>query len=571
MDFIRNMKVGHKLMGAFAIVTLLVGVLGFVGLSNTEMFSKSFDSLYADRLVPAVDLGTVATRLSELRFSSLQAMFLARTPEQRVAVQKADLERLDSIDAKMKSYSATVLIPEETEALKVWNEEYPAYLASRQRMVDLYDSGHVAESEEMRRVETTPLANTLTATMEKLNQIQATTGAAMAKQVDGQAKSSIMLMVLMLIVAPLFAIVSGLVLSRAIVSALSHVVRSATQAATGDLTVRVDVTSTDELGQMGEQLNLMMQSFEENMTKVSMASQAIQTASGELSAASQSISSGAQEQASSLEETAASLEQMTAAVKQNADNAQQAAQLAQGARDVAEKGGKVVGTAVEAMSEINAASKKIADIITAIDEIAFQTNLLALNAAVEAARAGEQGRGFAVVAGEVRNLAQRSASAAKEIKGLINDSVEKVESGTKLVNQSGAQLEEIVTSVKRTTDIVGEIAASSREQSTGIEQVNTAVTQMDAVTQLNASQTEEMAGTAEGLSEQAHKMMGLVQKFMIGGGRELAEEAAAAAKARTKAKILPMAARRPVLKQVGTPSSAPVHAATGTDGGFEEF
>jgi methyl-accepting chemotaxis protein len=377
----------------------------------------------------------------------------------------------------------------------------------------------------------------------------------------------------MLLAGVIFAMGIGIYIARSIAGALNHVVERATLAATGDLRVRVNATSKDELGKMGEQLNIMMESFEQNMTKVAMASQAIQTASGELSAASQSISSGAQEQASSLEETAASLEEMTSAVKQNADNAQQAAQLAQGTREVAEKGGKVVSAAVQAMTEINASSRKIADIITAIDEIAFQTNLLALNAAVEAARAGEQGRGFAVVAGEVRNLAQRSATAAKEIKGLINDSVEKVESGSKLVNQSGAQLEEIVTSVKRVTDIVGEIAASSREQSTGIEQVNTAVTQMDAVTQSNASQTEELAGTADGLSGQAQGLMTLVKQFIISGGRELAEEAdaSARAKAKPKAKVLPLRKAGVHLTYNAKPASAPAsHAATGTDG-FEEF
>jgi methyl-accepting chemotaxis protein len=239
------------------------------------------------------------------------------------------------------------------------------------------------------------------------------------------------------------------------------------------------------------------------------------SASQELAAASEELSSGAQEQASSLEETASSLEEITGTIQQNADNAQQANQLAGTSREVAEKGGEVVGRAVQSMNEINAASKKIADIITAIDEIAFQTNLLALNAAVEAARAGEQGRGFAVVAGEVRNLAQRAAAAAKEIKGLIQDSVAKVEAGTKLVNQSGHTLDEIVTSVKRVTDIVSEIAAASREQAGGIEQVNKAVTQMDQVTQANASQTEELSGTAEGLAGQAAQLQQLVAQFNL--------------------------------------------------------
>ncbi|WP_425400675.1 methyl-accepting chemotaxis protein [Aeoliella sp.] len=238
-------------------------------------------------------------------------------------------------------------------------------------------------------------------------------------------------------------------------------------------------------------------------------------AANQLAYASESLSSGAQESASSLEETAASLEQITATVRQNADNADQANQLARGSRQSAENGGAVVSDAVRAMDEIDKSSRKIADIITTIDEIAFQTNLLALNAAVEAARAGEQGRGFAVVAGEVRSLAQRSATAAREIKGLIEDSVDKVKAGSDLVNKSGETLQEIVTSVKRVTDIVAEIAAASQEQTTGIEQINRAVTQMDHVTQSNASQTEEMSGTATALSGQSGRLQEAIAQFNL--------------------------------------------------------
>jgi methyl-accepting chemotaxis protein len=228
------------------------------------------------------------------------------------------------------------------------------------------------------------------------------------------------------------------------------------------------------------------------------------------------LSSGAQEQASSQEETSATLEEITATVKQNADNAKQANQLALGSRESAELGGEVVGSAVAAMNEINASSKKIADIITTIDEIAFQTNLLALNAAVEAARAGEQGRGFAVVAAEVRSLAQRSATAAKEIKALIQDSVRKVENGSDLVNKSGKTLGEIVASVKRVTDIVAEIAAASDQQAVGIDQVAKAMAQMDQVTQQNSAQTEELSSTAQSMSSHAEQLQALVEKFRVG-------------------------------------------------------
>ncbi len=258
--------------------------------------------------------------------------------------------------------------------------------------------------------------------------------------------------------------------------------------ADGKFDIQIPQLGDDAIGQVASALQQAVDAMKSALGEVREVSVTVSSAAEQLNAVSREITAGAQTQASSLEETASSLEEITSTVKQNSDNAQQARQLANGSRDIAEKGGNVVSEAVQAMGEINQSSKRIADIITTIDEIAFQTNLLALNAAVEAARAGEQGRGFAVVAAEVRNLAQRSACAAKEIKALIQDSVRKVENGTDLVNRSGQTLSEIVNSVKRVTDIVSEIAAASKEQLAGVEQVNKAVSQMDRVTQGNASQ-----------------------------------------------------------------------------------
>jgi methyl-accepting chemotaxis protein len=285
----------------------------------------------------------------------------------------------------------------------------------------------------------------------------------------------------------------------------------------GDLTKRLTVQNKDEIGELAYWFNTFLDKIHNLVGQVKSTAIQVASASQQVSVGVAHLSGGSQQQASSLEETAASLEEITGTVKQNADNARQANRLALSSRDTAEKGGQVVETAVTAMAEINKSSKKIADIITTIDEIAFQTNLLALNAAVEAARAGEQGRGFAVVASEVRNLAQRSATAAKEIKALIQDSVAKVESGSELVNKSGHTLGEIVSSVKQVTDIIGEIATASEEQSTGIDQVNRAVTQMDHVVQSNAAETEEMSSTAQSLSSQAQQLQVLVARFKLGG------------------------------------------------------
>ena len=361
---------------------------------------------------------------------------------------------------------------------------------------------------------------TITAKINLLKDVENWLSDDLIKQVNdlyGKAQSVQVFYIILAAVVGIFAIVLGIAIASNITSALGKALAALKDIAEGegDLTRRLNSNGKDEVSQLAAAFNKFASKVETMIGQIKQTAVSINVSAGEIAEGNINLSQRTEEQASSLEETASSMEEMTSTVKQNADNARQANQLAISTSEQAEKGGTVVSNAVEAMSGITESSKKIADIISVIDEIAFQTNLLALNAAVEAARAGEQGRGFAVVASEVRTLAGRSADAAKEIKGLINDSVDRVEQGSELVNESGKTLEEIVTSVKKVTDIISEIAASSQEQATGIEQVNKAVMQMDEMTQQNAALVEEASAASTSMQQQSQGLGDLVAQFKI--------------------------------------------------------
>ncbi|HGB4459331.1 TPA: methyl-accepting chemotaxis protein [Salmonella enterica subsp. enterica serovar Typhimurium] len=332
---------------------------------------------------------------------------------------------------------------------------------------------------------------------------------------------SVLIAVLVVIIAVWFGI------KLSLIAPMNRLIESIRHIASGDLVKRIDVEGSNEMGQLAENLRHMQSELMRTVGDVRNGANAIYSGASEIAMGNNDLSSRTEQQAASLEETAASMEQLTATVKQNAENARQASHLALSASETAQKGGKVVDNVVQTMRDIASSSQKIADIISVIDGIAFQTNILALNAAVEAARAGEQGRGFVVVAGEVRNLAQRSAQAAREIKSLIEDSVSRVDVGSTLVESAGETMDEIVNAVTRVTDIMGEIASASDEQSRGIDQVGLAVAEMDRVTQQNASLVEESAAAAAALEEQASRLTQAVAVFRIHQQQQRAREVAA--------------------------------------------
>ncbi len=510
-------------LGIFIALLLLVGGMGIYSVKSTAAILQ--DTSMKDMHVSAA-VERIRFRMEVNRSQILQALQhnpVAEWAKLHDHPLSAHFKIIGDTSAEINQlwgdYSKGIESPEERKLADAWFAKSKSLGAAAVGEASVaIQQGKWDDAESVLIKNINPSYRVSDAALKALTDFLAQRGKGNGDEVQASIASTGYIMGGAISLAALLSIVVGVVLGRGITKPLEQAIGIARRVAEGDLGQPIEVGANNEVGQLIRALRDMDASLVRIVRDVRSATDTIDGASGQIASGNQELSNRTEQQACALEETAASMEQLTSTVRQNGENARQANQMALSAAEAAGKGGAVVSQVVATMGSINESARKIVDIIGVIDGIAFQTNILALNAAVEAARAGEQGRGFAVVAAEVRNLAQRSAGAAKEIKTLIGDSVEKVALGAKLVDQAGSTMGEIVSSVRRVTDIMNEISAASLEQSAGIDHVNTAIIQMDSATQQNAALVEEAAASADALEQQAKSLVQLVSIFKLSGG-----------------------------------------------------
>ncbi|MBA5636884.1 MCP four helix bundle domain-containing protein [Duganella sp. LX20W] len=509
-----NLKIGTRLTVCFTILVGLLILNVIIGLSNLSATNQSLVNIVDSNnvKVAAANDMSLAQRRSGGR---LRNILIYQDPTQMAEEQKKMQAADDDYAVASKKLHELVTLSAGKDILARIDSARDAALPLIAKVVKLGLENKNDEVPSVLANELSPAVDKWQAALKDMATFQANLSTEARQQAERNYDRARLTLSLIAVIATAAAIALAWMVTRSITRPLNAAVRVARTVGEGDLTGEIKVMSTDETGQLLLALKAMNDKLVSIVGQVREGTDAIATGTSQIASGNLDLSTRTEQQASALEETASSMEQMTSTVRQNADNARQANALAGSASEIAVKGGQVVSQVVETMGSIDASARKIVEIISVIDGIAFQTNILALNAAVEAARAGEQGRGFAVVASEVRNLAQRSAAAAKEIKSLIDDSVQKVSTGNQLVNQAGATMEDVVASVKRVTDIMAEIASASQEQESGIGQINQAVTEMDNVTQQNAALVEEAASASASLQEQANQLAAVVSIFKL--------------------------------------------------------
>jgi methyl-accepting chemotaxis protein len=572
MNFLSHMRIGTRLAVGFAVVLLLAILATSVALVNARANAAATKQMMEKPLAKE----RIVSDWYVLIYSAIaRTALIARSTDETLSDTFADVIAASTKrGGELLGTIKELLVSEEEknmyEASVAFRNQYQK---AKTDIMNAKKAGNAAEAERVFKDVFTPAATAYQNKVKDLLSLQRKAIDDTAHAIDAANDRSNMLLMVLAVLMVSIGSIAAWIISRSITVPLQSAVDIASTVAAGDLTTHFSgESSKDEIGDLMTALKGMNDSLRNVVSQVQVGTNTIATASNEIAAGNMDLSQRTEEQASSLEETASSMEELTSTVRQNAENAKQANQLAQAASDVAERGGTIVGQVVDTMGNIDASARKIVDIIGVIDGIAFQTNILALNAAVEAARAGEQGRGFAVVASEVRNLAQRSAGAAKEIKELIGNSVEQVDIGAKLVQQAGSTMDDVVASVRRVTDIMGEITSASSEQSIGIDQVNTAITQMDQVTQQNAALVEQAAAAAASMQEQAARLADVASSFKL--GNDGMRQTLAAPKPR--ASLAPARPAAPAPKRLASrpapaKASASKPATVGGDKEWEEF
>ncbi|MFS2113548.1 methyl-accepting chemotaxis protein [Herbaspirillum frisingense] len=511
---ISDMKIGARLALGFGAVMVLLLAIAILGNLQLGRLADGIGLIVKDRYPKTVMANTVQIQVNKIALD-IRDILLTSDPE-RIKALAADAT---AADRKMNEYLARLQQVARTEEDRRYVEAAiaarQAYVPARDQLMALAMAGRTDEARAFLPQQFMPVQIKYFIALDAMFDYQGGLMDAAGEAATRDSASARLLINSLAVVALLLATAVAWLVSRSISRPLGHAVGVARRVAEGDLSTQVEVTSRDETGELMAALKLMNENLRNIVGRVHQGSNTIHHAAGEIASGNLDLSARTEQQAGSLEETASAMEELTTTVRQNANNARQATQLASTASGIAVQGGSVVHRVVDTMADINASSRQIVDIIAVIDGIAFQTNILALNAAVEAARAGEQGRGFAVVASEVRSLAQRSASAAREIKTLIHDSVGKIENGSTLVQQAGSTMEDVVASVQRVNTIIAEISRASQEQSTGLEEINRAITQMDESTQQNAALVEQAAAAAQSMRDQAVQLQEVVGVFKL--------------------------------------------------------